>query len=464
MTNGCAWVRVALIVCLGSAGLAAADIDSNGFILTWLILGPYSQPYGDDAGIDNIRRDYLTDGVITEETVVPGDGREIDTDYSIAASQGLLPEANAAVNPTGIPQWYKYTSTQDTIDHNLIFLTDVNNHVTYAATWLVNLTGEDIPNVRAGTGSDDSLQVILGADQEIVIVNAARGWGSAGEIQDWSGRFTIPAGRTRLMVKVFDGGGSSGFRIKFEDGQGALLSDRLAIRTDPYGSCPLDVGVEADSWLREVTFRWAEAYPSVQVFEGGVAIASAGDETQEIRLSNVSPGTHRYEVVADLLEFGPRCAAVPAVVDIVPAWPEDFACVASGTSVRFSWRNLEGYYEVVKIQEGGFDVPGIVFESNESAVLPAATVGPHQYALVCEGGGFRGESFCDVTIAGEPIFLRGDVNASGTLDIADAIAGLDYIFGSRPVLCIDAVDMNNDAQIDIGDPIWLLTFLFASGP
>ncbi|MBN1419401.1 MAG: hypothetical protein JXP34_11535, partial [Planctomycetes bacterium] len=29
---------------------------------------------------------------------------------------------------------------------------------------------------------------------------------------------------------------------------------------------------------------------------------------------------------------------------------------------------------------------------------------------------------------------------------------------------IDAVDMNNDAQIDIGDPIWLLTFLFASGP
>jgi len=464
MTEGRSWIRVAMFLCLSSAGLVAADIDSNGFIRTWLILGPYSQSYGDAPGITNIRKDYLTDGIVTEKTVLPGEGREVRTNFSIAASQRLLAESNAAMNPRGIPQWYKYTSPQDTIDHNAIFGTDVNDHVTYAANWLVNRTGEEIPDVRAGTGSDDSLQVILGADQEIVIVNSARGYGSAGQIQEWSNRFTIPAGRTRLLVKVFDRGGGSGFRLKFEDAQGALRSDRLEIRTDPYGECPFDVDVQADSWLREVTFRWPEVYPSVQVFEGGVAIASAGDAVQEIRLSGIFPGTHRYEIVADLLAFGPRCTPVPFTVDIVPAWPEGFACVASGTSVRFSWRNLEGYYEVVKIQEGGFDVPGIAFESNESAVLPAATPGPHRYALVCERAGFRGESFCDVRIEGEPVFRRGDVNASGAVDIADAIAGLDYLFAGKLVLCVDAIDSNNDAQIDIGDSIGLLGFLFASGP
>ena len=69
-------------------------------------------------------------------------------------------------------------------------------------------------------------------------------------------------------------------------------------------------------------------------------------------------------------------------------------------------------------------------------------------------------------------FRRGDANASGRVDIADAISLLSYLFGpaedpskAKVAECVDAADANDDGKTDIADAIKILGHLFASaGP
>jgi len=69
-------------------------------------------------------------------------------------------------------------------------------------------------------------------------------------------------------------------------------------------------------------------------------------------------------------------------------------------------------------------------------------------------------------------FKRGDANADGTVDIADAVCILAYLFGdkndpckSSVAACYDAADANDDEALDIADAVSVLGYLFGgSGP
>ena len=68
--------------------------------------------------------------------------------------------------------------------------------------------------------------------------------------------------------------------------------------------------------------------------------------------------------------------------------------------------------------------------------------------------------------AGAPVsFRRGDCNDDGTVDIADAVCTLEWLFlvGEAPQ-CIAAANTNGDESVDIGDPVYSLWFFFAGGP
>jgi hypothetical protein len=57
-------------------------------------------------------------------------------------------------------------------------------------------------------------------------------------------------------------------------------------------------------------------------------------------------------------------------------------------------------------------------------------------------------------------FRRGDVNADGSLNIADAIALLDQLFLARPAgPCAKAGDANDDARLNLTDAVWILLHL-----
>ncbi len=67
-------------------------------------------------------------------------------------------------------------------------------------------------------------------------------------------------------------------------------------------------------------------------------------------------------------------------------------------------------------------------------------------------------------------FIRGDVNADGSVDISDAICIIYYLFGppsdpckQKVARCRDAADANDDGTIDSSDAIRVLNRLFFAG-
>lgn len=62
------------------------------------------------------------------------------------------------------------------------------------------------------------------------------------------------------------------------------------------------------------------------------------------------------------------------------------------------------------------------------------------------------------------VFLRGDVDRTGTLEITDAIVLLEFLFSAgAPPQCADAADANDSGSIDVADVISILSFLFSGG-
>ena len=54
------------------------------------------------------------------------------------------------------------------------------------------------------------------------------------------------------------------------------------------------------------------------------------------------------------------------------------------------------------------------------------------------------------SLTAQSFFIRGDVSRDGTLDLADAIDGLKYMFAGAPASCLEAIDGD-----DSGREVWL---------
>ncbi|MEM7232587.1 MAG: hypothetical protein AAF517_10455, partial [Planctomycetota bacterium] len=66
-----------------------------------------------------------------------------------------------------------------------------------------------------------------------------------------------------------------------------------------------------------------------------------------------------------------------------------------------------------------------------------------------------------VTRVAEDLFLRGDCNADGQIDISDAVVTLGSLFlGEGEPDCLDACDSNDDGDLDVSDAIRTLGVLF----
>jgi hypothetical protein len=61
------------------------------------------------------------------------------------------------------------------------------------------------------------------------------------------------------------------------------------------------------------------------------------------------------------------------------------------------------------------------------------------------------------------VFVRGDSNRDGAIDLSDPIATLAHLFSGRLAICQDAADVDDDGSISISDAISALRFLFLEG-
>ena len=100
---------------------------------------------------------------------------------------------------------------------------------------------------------------------------------------------------------------------------------------------------------------------------------------------------------------------------------------------------------------------------------PCETIGdpPLAIRMVTEAGESIWPEFdCFSLVIVDPIvFVRGDCNGDGGINVADAVYLLDYLFiGSVVLPCEDACDIDDDGALNIADPINFLAYLFSGGP
>jgi hypothetical protein len=124
-------------------------------------------------------------------------------------------------------------------------------------------------------------------------------------------------------------------------------------------------------------------------------------------------------------------------------------------------QTADGTLEIIEVSVSG----GVATQVGEGITL----------AAIDDPGGilFDGENFIitgnsdgtvyEVQATGN--FTRGDPNEDGVVDIGDPIYELSYLFVNGPAPeCIARLDANDDNLVDIADTIFLLTFLFNNGP
>ena len=110
-------------------------------------------------------------------------------------------------------------------------------------------------------------------------------------------------------------------------------------------------------------------------------------------------------------------------------------------------------------QWGGFASGAMEVSTPSQVTATFSTVGGGNYSINVVAA-----EFLALVVVPNVTFRRGDCNSDGTFNIADAVCGLDYLFGGGSTTCLDATDSNDDGSVDISDPVYVLTALFSGGP
>jgi len=334
----CLAVFLALILTGGTA--FAQPFGQNGYITDWLILGPYGDQGGCDIGPVEIQADYLTDGDITQEDILPYDGMEIETDFDIA-------ESDVYYGLDGTPVWLAISDNDGGINYNDEHMLGMpnDNVMAYAVCYIT--AGEDM-DVWIATGSDDALEVWF--DDQTWTIDACRGWGWPTP-QETNGPVTLLAGvQHRIMTKTFEQGGGWNFYLRLQDADGLPITDlthdiehslepyrplKIA-RSLPAGYKPGDT-VTATLTLSEVATPPPPAVKITETIPAGWTATSASDS------GNIQGRTI--------------------------AWNLTGAAIANGKRVTYEMTAPKG---IAATFSGTFEVQGALFRVGGATTLPRA--------------------------------------------------------------------------------------------
>lgn len=197
---------------------------------------------------------------------------------------------------------------------------------------------------------------------------------------------------------------------------------------------------------------------SLRVNRNGTQIASLPGGSTGYTDNSAPSGIQTYEVIVEV--SGIFSDPASCLIDVqVPAAPvatasADVTTVELGSPIQFTATS---------------DVSGVTWQwtfgdgqgSNEQNPIHLySTAGDFTATLIATGpGGSSNPVEVSVTVL-LPVFLRGDSNGDGGLDVSDPIQKLNYLFGSGIVGCESALDFNDDGLINLADVVGSLAFVF----
>lgn len=125
-----------------------------------------------------------------------------------------------------------------------------------------------------------------------------------------------------------------------------------------------------------------------------------------------------------------------------------------------------GAVHVFRCDGSSWNLERTLFARDASAVdvLGRSVATDGEFILAGDPGAESGSGAAYLFEADASMFIRGDGNADGHVDIGDPIYNLSYLFVDPSSVCLEAQDTNDDGAVDIADPIYNLAFLFSLGP
>lgn len=265
---------------------------------------------------------------------------------------------------------------------------------------------------------------------------------------DFCDTLATPAVETLVVLQ----GGSSAVPV--------TVSGTITIGSPPVGNYSLvasdEVGAPGTSATVEITMDNPEAAEGFSfgllhdnavaqltaINEGAASAATNGGSGADFFFGNIAPalpaGASGGGFVGAVISLSPPFDAIPLGTDQVIATFVYSLGGASGTMT-----------DVVFSDQVGNPPVATVISVNGGAEVPATTDGS-----------------IEVVGIAVPNFIRGDANDDGELNVSDVVFLAKWLFGVGPTgTCDSAGDVNDNGVLDaIADPMFLLTYLFQSGP
>ena len=170
--------------------------------------------------------------------------------------------------------------------------------------------------------------------------------------------------------------------------------------------------------------------------------------------ATTAPGNYNLQAVKDPF------ASNPVVISIVPEVVITDANIDGGT-VTINGTGFAGYAadSGTSVTATDTTVEGPIVSWSDTTIVAAFAAVPPEVTVQSVFGKVTSE-----VAGGNPRnFLRGDANADGGVDLSDAAHTLNYLFLGGPApSCPDASDVDDNALLEINDPILILNWLFLS--
>lgn len=158
-----------------------------------------------------------------------------------------------------------------------------------------------------------------------------------------------------------------------------------------------------------------------------------------------------------------------------PLWVSA-SCVANSQKVFLSWTYQPGLtyhlYRRLATTDGSFfriddptgslSNPGL---SDSTFIDPAIDCDAiFQYILIAEDEQGRFSQHSDTISAVVTSFVCGDANGDDRTNVGDAVFLINYVFKSGPApSSLTASDANCDGRVNVGDAVYMINFIFKSG-
>ncbi|MGE3167197.1 MAG: hypothetical protein AB7O52_20005 [Planctomycetota bacterium] len=198
-------------------------------------------------------------------------------------------------------------------------------------------------------------------------------------------------------------------------------------------------------------------------FQGAIGSDTAGhgdfngDGIADLMIGNPKASPQGREGAGTMTVLLGQSTPWPALIDTAPGVPNVGVEIIDIHGVRGDMPGDGGDVLCYSAAVGDIDADGrvdlIVNEMKGNGTSPSSI--DNGNLLVISGllfGGAVGSGF-----------IRGDVNQDAMVDISDPIQALAYLFGSGNTACLEALDVNDDGAVDISDPVYELAYQFSGG-